>query len=64
MAPNKKSKRKKLWWIFNQEEVVVGVGHAATKGGAFLSFEEQTGLDREGFRAAEMSFLEGCALPQ
>lgn len=57
-------KKRKLWWIYNQEEVVIAICLAVTKGGAFACFEAQTGLDRESFRAAEFSFQGGCALSQ
>jgi hypothetical protein len=58
------TKKKKLWWIYDQEEVVVATCYAITKGGAFAAFEEESGLDRESFRAAEMKFRAGCALSQ
>lgn len=57
-------KKRKLWWIYNQEEVVVAVCYTVTKGGAFSCFEAQSGLDREGYRAAPISFEGGCALAQ
>lgn len=57
------TKKRKLWFIYNQEEIVVGVCYAVTKGGALSNFEIETGLDRESFRADEFKFTNGCALP-
>jgi hypothetical protein len=56
------NKKKKFWWIYNQEESPVAVCYARTKGGALARFEEASGLNRQSFRAEIFTFEDGCSL--
>jgi hypothetical protein len=58
----KQEEKDVFWWIFNQEEMAVGIAFAKTAGGALSRFEIASGLDRDSYRAEKVSFSYNCAL--
>lgn len=63
MSEKKQKQQSVFWFILNQEESVVGLSYAKTKGGALEVFERASGLDRISYRAEQVQFDHAsCAL--